>query len=379
MKHASLSPSSSSRWLDCPASIKACAEYENTSNAASEWGTQVHYIGEQLLKGETINVGDVLCEDGQEAFEVDEEMLEVALDYANYVREYINEDSVVLIEEKLDLSFIAPDTFGTSDATILNDDVLHVVDLKTGHNIVSAENNTQLMLYALGAYHKLKHLSFIEEVTLHIVQTRAGNISSWSCSVEDLLEFEEFAKKQAQKALSDEAEFNPTPRACKWCPHQANCEALAQFSEEVVKGDFDDLEEIEGKANLISNEHIKKILDNKDLIISFIKAVEDEALNKLQNGEVIEGYKIVESQTRRAWDKSEFDKIEKYLLRKLKRDGTYKQTIITPTQALKALDDKSKKYIEKFIVKPEGKPTLAPLSDKRKPINGTVCQFDELD
>ena len=378
MNHAKLSPSSSARWLDCTSSVKATEQYPNTSNSASEWGTQVHYIGELLLKGEDINVGDELQERGNSSFIVDKEQLDCALDYANYTRDLLDEDEIMLIEEQYDLGFIAPDTFGTSDATVLNDTTLHVIDLKSGHNIVMAERNTQLMLYALGALHKLEDDYYIDEITLHIVQTRAGHIDSWSCDVEELLEFEKFAKEQATKILNDDVSFNPTPRACKWCSHKVNCDALAKFTDEVITGDFDDLDEIEGKANLIDNSHIKRILDNKDLIISFIKAVEEEAQIKLQNGEEIEGYRLVEAVTRKTWDKSEMDNIEKYLKRKLKIDGAYKQTIITPTQAKKLLG-KDSGFIEKWIVKPEGRPVVAPESDKRKSISSVACDFDKLD
>ena len=377
MNHAKLSPSSSARWLDCTASIKATEQYPNTSNSASEWGSETHYVGELLLKGEDINVGDTLKEGNSPEFTVDEEQLECALDYVNYVRELLDEDEIVLIEEKFDLGFIAPETFGTSDATVLNDTTLHVVDLKTGHNIVMAERNTQLMLYALGALHKLEDDYYIDEVTLHIVQTRAGHIDKWTCDVDELLEFEEFAKAQAKKILDDEVTFNPTPKACKWCDHNANCEALAKFTEEIITGDFDDLENIDGKANIIPNAHIKRILDNKDLITSFIKAVEQEALYKLEHGEEIEGYKLVATQTRRAWDKENFEDIEKYLKRRLKLSGAYKQTLITPTQAGKALG-KDAKFIEKWITKPEGKPVVAPISDKRQALNAIVDDFEEL-
>jgi len=371
--HAKLSPSSSARWSVCTASVEASEQYPDTSNHAANYGTMVHQLGEWMLLDQPIpSVGTEV-----EGIAVDEEGIEYAQDYANYVRDLLDEDKILLVEEKLNLEFIAPDTFGTSDATVLNDTTLHIVDLKTGHNIVNAERNSQLMLYALGALHKLEDDYYIDEVTLHIVQTRANHISSWSCDIDELLEFEKFVTAQAQKIIAGDTEFNPAPQACKWCPHQANCEALATFTEDIIKGDFDDLDDVRGKANLIDNSHIKRILDNKNLILSFINAVEEEAIHKLQNGEEIEGFKLVVANTRRAWSKADMDNIEKYLKRKLKIDGAYKQTIITPTQAIKSLG-KDAKYIEKWIVKPEGKPVIAPESDKRKPITPTACEFEEL-
>lgn len=370
MTHARLSPSSSSRWLVCTASVKACEAYEDTTNEASAWGTTVHTIGEKLLLGEDVAVGDTI-----EGAVVDDEMMECAVDYANYVMSYKKEDSTMMIEEQYDLSFIAPDTFGTGDAAILDGTTLHIFDLKTGRNKVSAEDNSQLKLYALGAMHKLKD-EYIDEVVLHIVQTRIGHIDSWEISVDELESFGEFAKRQARAILEDNTSFNPSETACRWCLHKVNCEALMTHVEAVVKGDFEDLNEV--KIEDAKKDHIARLLKNKGLITSLIADAEEVAINRMMAGEEIEGFKLVESRTNRKWDEENKDKIEKYLVRKLKKDGAYKQTLITPTQAIKKLDDKSKKYIEKYIVKPEGKPTIAPLSDKRKALNPVMDDFDEL-
>ena len=136
-----------------------------------------------------------------------------------------------------------------------------------------------------------------------------------------------------------------------------------------------------GNENLLFQEdetYIQKILENADLITSFIEGVKNAAIERLQAGEKIPGFKLVKSTTRRAWDKAEIESIEKYLLRKLKQDGAYKRTLITPTQAVKALDGKSKKFVEKWIVKPEGRPIVAPETDKRPAINSIAEEFDDL-
>lgn len=372
LKHARLSPSSSSRWLQCTASVEVSEQYENKGNSASVWGTNVHYLGEQLLKGEHIDVGQEHTEQGVK-FIVDEEMLECAEDYADYVNSFIDKDSVVLIEEEYDLSFISPNQFGTSDATVLNGTHLHVMDLKTGHGIVMAEQNTQLMLYALGALHELEDIYDVETVTLHIVQTRAGHIDTWEVEVKTLRLFEMIAKSQAEAIINGDVEFNPSEKACKWCQHSINCEALKAHVEDTVKGAFDNLEDIDGQADLIDVEHIKKILDNKDLILSFIKAVEARSLELMQEGTEIDGYKLVEAKTNRKWrDEAE---VAKYLNRKVKADDLWVKKLIPMTKILKLRPDDKK--LQEMLVKPEGKPVIAPLSDKRQPIGKVADEFEE--
>lgn len=367
MLHAKLSPSSSSRWLTCTASVEVGDKYENTTNDAASWGTCVHGIGELLLKDNSVNLGDTV-----EGMTVDKEMIKCAEEYVDYCRALMTPESVTLIEERFDLSFIAPDTFGTGDFTVLNDTHLHIVDLKTGFNIVDAENNTQLMLYALGAIHELEDIYDIEQVTLHIVQTRAGHISTHDVSAEDLINFGHYAQRQATKIRQGDVEFTPEAKACKWCPHATNCEALKSHVDKVVTGSFENLDEIEGKADLIDTEHMKKILDNADLIEGFIKAVKQVALERVQEGVEIKGYKIVESKTNRKW--ADEEEVAKYLNRKIKADDLWVKKLIPMSKILK-LRPKDKK-LQEMLVKPEGKPQLVKNSDKRPPL-GKVCDSFE--
>ena len=382
MEHAKLSPSSSGRWLQCTASVEACKPYPDTTNSASEWGTACHGLGELMLldkpfpkTGEIFN--DVTDEgEIRSSTEVDVEMINTAMQYVEYCRDLTGKDAVKMVETRFDLSFIAPETFGTGDYSVLNDEHLDIVDLKTGHGIVWAEENTQLMLYALGAIHELEDLYDIKTVTLHIMQSRANHIDTWSTTVQDLLAFERFAKEQASIILyGKDVTYEPSDSACKWCDHKVDCVALRTHIDDVMTGEFDDLTDIDGKADDIPQDHIKAILDNKDLITSFIKAVESRALEMAEAGEHISGYKMVRGRRNMAW--TDVEKAEVYLLRKLKQEGTYKKTIITPTQAVKALG-KDNKFIQKLMARPEGAITLAPLSDKREEVKAVTEGFEEL-
>lgn len=359
MQHAKLSPSSSARWTVCAASVKANEQYENKGNSASEWGTKCHDLGEKMLKEELYT-----CDDP--------EMEEVASEYANYCNDLAHGKTLVteLIEETFSLGFISPNQFGTSDYTAVIDTTLHVVDLKTGHNLVNVKDNSQLMLYALGALHELEDLYDIDKVTLHIVQPRLNYFDSWDIDVDELREWGEWVKGRAELALSDNPPYQPDTYACKWCAHQANCEALREHTFKVIKGDFDNLDDIDGKADKIPLEHVKLVLDNADLIRGFIAAVEERALELANAGEQIEGYKLVEARTNRKW--SDEKEVEKLLAGK----DIYVKKLKPMTALLKEF--KGVEGLEELLIKPQGVATLVPLSDKREPIQNICDSFDKL-
>lgn len=316
-------------------------------------------------------VGDIV-----EGEKVTKEMIDVANDYALYVQTLCDEDSILIPEMTFSMEHLAPDMFGTSDATVLVGTHLHVIDLKTGHNIVYAKDNTQLMMYGLGA---LRHFEdeWIEEITLHIHQGRAEHIDSHTMSVEELIKFGEFVSQQALRIQRGKVSFNPSEKACQWCQHKADCKALADYAMSIVTGGFENLDDIDGKADEATPEHVANILANEKLILSFIGAIKDRALEDAMAGKHVEGYKLVRSVKHKRWIDPE--EAEKYLVRKLKKTGAYKQTLITPTQALKAIGKDNAAHLEKLFETPEGDIVLVPESDRRQAVQNIAEQFDDLD
>lgn len=363
MEHSKLSPSSSSRWLICTSSVKACESYERTTNSHADWGTDVHEIGEKMLKGLNWKSSD-------------QEKIDCAVEYVDYCNELITANSEQFIEVQYSLEFINQGMFGTGDFATFDRDKRHldIVDLKTGRNLVYAEENTQLMLYALGCINELEFFDYYPKtVTLHIVQTRAGHTDSWTTDMKRLDDFRDFATKQAIKIAQDKTEFVPSDKACKWCPHQGNCVALKEHVESIVKGDFDDIDAINGQADKLSNASLKKLIDNTDLIESFLGAVKLVAIERIKSGEEIDGYKLVESKTNRKWSDEEV--VAKYL--KERNDGMdyYQAPKLKPmTQILKILKDDDKIY--EFVVKPEGKPTIVKISDRRESFKSVSDEFE---
>ena len=212
-KHAYLSASASHRWLACPPSAKLCAGINDSGSPYAQQGTDAHalceYKVEKLLGGNPEDQTENLTW-------FDTEMDDCTDQYAAYVAEQIEEakthcsDPLILIEEKLDFSKWVPEGFGTGDCVIIADDVLHIIDFKYGLGVlVDANENPQMMCYALGALDTYEYLYSIHTIRMTIFQPRRDNISTYEISRDDLMKWaEEILKPTAALSYHGEGEFH---------------------------------------------------------------------------------------------------------------------------------------------------------------------------
>ena len=381
-KHAKLSASGSSKWLNCAGSIEAESKIPNKQSVYAEEGTLAHELADICLKKQLEAkkyIGyDVLYAPEKSGI-ITEEMAKFVQEYIDYVLAHETKNSQLYTEDRVDFSNIVPDGFGTMDAAILDYDtgICHIFDLKYGQGVpVDAVENTQAQLYALGFYNELKCLDVIKSFKIHIVQPRIFNYSSWEITLDDLVKFGEYASKKANEALTPNAPRTPGEKQCKWCNAKATCPALKKHTENTILSSFEDLNEKDptSKGNIFTNqlndEQLKLILDNKNLIEDFLKSVEQHIYDRVLNGEKFEGYKLVEGRSNRKW----VDDAEEVLKNKLGEDA-YEKKLIGITAAGKKL---KKDEVEELTYKPEGKLQLVPASDKRKEVTKTIDHFDKI-
>ena len=192
-KHAFLSASSSHRWINCPPSAALCAKEPNKSSPYAQQGTDAHSLCEHKV---LTALGQASQDPTESLTWFDEEMADCTDQYCTYVMEQLQEakklcgDPQVLVEQRLDFSRWVPDAFGTGDCLIVADQILHIIDFKYGLGIlVEAENNPQMMCYALGALDTYDGIYDIKAVRMTIFQPRRSNISTFTMKKEDLLDW----------------------------------------------------------------------------------------------------------------------------------------------------------------------------------------------
>ena len=374
-KHALLGASSSARWLVCTPSARLEAMFPDEQSPYAAEGTIAHDLAESILRHKL---------EGKKAPKLDDystEMIEAVNRYVDICEEKVNEsrarssDAEAMIEARLDFSRWVPDGFGTGDMVIVADGILEVIDLKYGKGVpVSAIENTQMRLYALGAYDINEFLYDIKSVRMTIVQPRLDSISTDEMALEELLDWGEEIKPIAQRAFRGEGECTPCDY-CNFCKARHTCRALADTCLTAFYKDG-------GKLNqLLTDSEVSDILAMKDLITKWIKGVYDFAYEKALSGEKQwPGYKLVEGTSRRTITDPEA--AAQTLL-----DNGYKEEDIFKPRELEGITNLQKvlgkkgdtEYLEAYIDKPEGKPILVPDSDKRPAINTVETMMNEFD
>lgn len=370
--HARLSASGSSRWINCPGSVRLEEEFPDTTSLYALEGTLAHSIGEVKLKEFFMpDLDKKKLKKAYEGFKQSEfyskEMENYTDDYFNYVREIslgCKEAPYVSVEERVDFSSWVPEGFGTCDCILIYGEDMHIVDLKYGKGVaVSPEKNSQLMLYALGALNSYGDIYEIKNVTLHIVQPRVDNISSFEIKASDLLEWGDGVKVIAKKAYEGSDEFKLGDH-CRFCKAKSRCPERAREMFKAAEGlkparDSD--------IKLISNEDIGRYLRETTGLIDWINDLEEEALSCILKGENVPGYKAVEGRSIRKFKDS--DKALSLL-----EGAGFDEAVLYERKALslsrlEKLVGKSEfeKIVGSEVIKPQGKPTLVPESDKRDP------------
>lgn len=364
-KHAFLSPSGSHRWLNCTPSAMLESEFPGGSSSAAEEGTAAHAFCEHKLKKALRRRSKRPVSDYDS-----DEMQEYTDSYVDYVLEQLEvakqtcKDPMVLIEQKVDFSEYVPDGYGTADCIIVADDTMQIIDFKYGLGVlVDAEQNTQLMCYSIGALNLFDSLYDIKQVTMHIFQPRRENVQNWTIPVDELKAWaENELKPKAQMALNGEGEYNPG-EWCQFCKAAVRCRARAEEKLRLAQQEFK-------MPPLLTDSEIEEVLtilpDLTKWADGILAYATDAAVN---HGKEWNGFKVVEGRSVRKY------KDEELVAQAAKDHGytdIYRQSLITMTEMQKLMGKKQfDQILGDLIVKPQGKPTLVPVTDKRPAMNVT--------
>lgn len=382
-KHALLSASGSSRWLTCTPSARLEDKIaDKQSSVYAEEGTLAHELSEaklRLLLGIIDKAQYKALRAELTASELySESMDEYVEDYVDYCISLYNDvlkvdpNAVASVEEKFDLSEIVPDSFGSCDFDILSFTKLYITDLKFGKGVkVNAENNPQLMLYALGSYLQNSLFAEIDTVIMTVVQPRLNHTSTFEMSAKDLLAWaQSFVKPRAALAFEGKGEFVAGDH-CRFCKVKAKCKAFADMNLQIAKYEF-------AEPGMLSDDELLHIYSTIDMFTVWVNSVKEHIQTEaIKNGKKWPGYKLVEGRSNRKVN-DEDALVSDLLVYGLDEDDLYKKKLVGITELTKLLGTKDfKKWVEPFLTKPTGAPTLVPESDKRPELNSTEAAIND--
>lgn len=398
-KHAILSPSAAHRWLHCTPAPRVEAEFPETTSEYAEEGRLAHSVCELAAKKKFTVMNNRTYNSRLKKLKADpkwdDEMLSTAATYVEHLTEHamrFEHAPYVALEVQVDITDYAPEAFGTCDCVMIGGDELIITDYKHGKGVpVSAQDNPQMLLYALGALKLYRPIygDMIRRVSTYIDQPRLGSYDGASMTVEELLAWGESIKPKAAAAFMGTGEFAPG-EWCRFCRAKAKCRARA--NQNTALEDFKDCIPL-GRSipmqteydatgfkpsNCLTDEEIGALLVRAEGLAAWYNDLKEYALVACLNGKTIPGWKAVEGRSTRAWTDQDAA-LEALMAGGVEEAIIYDRVPKTLAQLEKVIGkQRFGELVGGMITKSPGKPALAAESDKRPVYNGAAADFSEM-
>ena len=378
--HAIVSASGAYRWLKCPPSARLEQEFPDSRSAYAEEGSAAHALAEAKLRAYLSDAPADQAAAEEKAKTSSPDMLAAVEDYCDLCIEKINAaraatpDAKILIEQRLDFSDWVLDGFGTGDLVIVSDGLLEIVDYKHGKGVpVSALDNPQMRLYALGAISNYGQLYGFDSVSATIVQPRLDSVSTETLTVQALLEWGEEIRPIAKAAFHGEGRYKSGSH-CQFCRAKVQCRARAEENLELTKLDFK-------KADLLGDDELAGILQVAGRLQAWAADLQKYALAQaIENGKHWPGYKLIAGKANRKY--TDADQVAERLITAGYPEAIlYERSLLGITAMEKAVGKKKfSELLTGLIVTPPGKPALVPENDRHTAIDSkvqTLKDFEE--
>ena len=398
-KHAILSPSAAHRWLHCTPAPRVEAEFPETTSEYAEEGRLAHSVCELAAKKKFTVMNNRTYNSRLKKLKADpkwdDEMLSTAATYVEHLTEHamrFEHAPYVALEVQVDITDYAPEAFGTCDCVMIGGDELIITDYKHGKGVpVSAQDNPQMLLYALGALKLYCPIygDMIRRVSTYIDQPRLGSYDGASMTVEELLAWGESIKPKAAAAFMGTGEFAPG-EWCRFCRAKAKCRARA--NQNTALEDFKDCIPL-GRSipmqaeydatgfkpsNCLTDEEIGALLVRAEGLVAWYNDLKEYTLAACLNGKTIPGWKAVEGRSTRAWTDQDAA-LEALIAGGVEEAIIYDRVPKTLAQLEKVIGkQRFGELVGGMITKSPGKPALAAESDKRPAYNGAAADFSEV-
>lgn len=288
--HADASPSGSSMWIACPASVTKARGKVRKSTPFTREGSAAHSLAEGLLNGATVPVRGMEITIEGEDIEITEEMEQAVQEYVDECARAAIGAEVSGCETRVHLNLDGEDIFGTCDFHAFKTPVLRIKDFKYGQGVPVSPDSSQLKIYAIGVINELGPFAEIDEIELTVVQPRNGGISKHTMTMAELIEWE---RSTLLPAVARLAANDPTETAgdhCRWCVRAGECRAFAALANSKAKTVFG---QSPPDPSEMTNDELGEVLEHAELISAWVVRVRGEVSARIDNGQTVKGWKLV--------------------------------------------------------------------------------------
>lgn len=416
--HARVSPSGAHKAIHCPGSVtlESLVAPSASSDAANE-GTAAHEVASWCLLNDanaevlTGKVVDIAAKNEAGRFlpmgsatsstrwEVTPEMADAVQTYLDFVRSKVSEGCELAVEQRVDISHVHPDCWGTGDAIIYHPVKRHVwvIDLKYGRGVVvEARDNPQLLLYAAGAVRRFDNRG-VDLVSMAIVQPRAahqdGPIRPWVIDREELalseralsgalarvdaaaMDYERLGPEVTYTLEDWTGQYTAAGDHCRWCEFGAQCQTRAAKALADCQAEFG----VDGSVSLpapvgLSPEALSEFLRRARQVQHWCNAVEEFANAEAQAGRVPPGFKLVPKRATRRWADEEHVRLALPLLTSLSEADLFgAPALLSPAQVEKKVKKAERDVFETFVTKSSSGTNLVPVEDARAPVRPSAA------
>lgn len=338
----------------CPGSYALSKTYKiDDDTEASAAGTATHWVAETCL-GSNGNLFPIDFTDDKapNGVVLTETLLEAPTEYVNHIYNVLRElgakSSELMIEIRVDLSWVDGEMFGTCDLALHHapSRTLYVWDYKNGYDAVEADT-IQNKFYALGIAKGLD----IDRVICGIVQPNAGGVKSVTYSIDEVNTWPEMFREIVAKCRAIDALRVAGVKQCKWCPVSAICPenrahawSLYESVPKIPADIGDEMDALDSAIEMMKQR--KKSLDKTAYDMVFRRGIS------------IPRHKLVQPVRQRKWHNDEHViqicellDVDPYAERKLK----------SPSKLSKDVD---KAVLNELCFKPDANPTLVKITTR---------------
>ena len=349
--------STAKRVINCPGSVALVAQMPpKPSSVYADTGTLLHNVIADVLGGKAIEVQDFLGAVHADVT-LDQDMIDNKLLPALAALNEIDPDRQMEFETEVVVGFgdLLPGVFGSADVVGRIGDTAYIVDWKFGDGVaVDVEENPQLMFYAAAAMRTpAAQWAFEGAVKVELVIVQPPYVKRWETTPRRIQLFEKELMQAVKVAQRPDA---PLAQGdwCRWCAGKAICPIMTGAADRAV------VSALKGVDVASVSDHLKMA----DQLEGWIKEVRALAMQTLEAGLPVPGYKLVPKRAMRQW-MDEGKALDAMCDLGLDVKELTETKLLSPAQAEKVLKKHKLALPADHVVAVSSGNTLAPEDDPR--------------